>query len=894
MTQYKLSELARILGNETKDERTIRYLLTDSRTLTPHPDEALFFGLVTHKGDGHLYLSELYNRGVRAFVISDDRIRDEDYPDATLLRVPDTLVALQVIAHTHRSAFPNPVIGITGSAGKTTLKELLSELLSLGTNLRISRSPQSYNSALGVPLSLWQIAPDADLALIEAGISEPGEMDLLEEIIAPDLGIFTGIGPAHSEHFSSLKAKAKEKLRLFRHSNKLYLSIDDPEVLGALSEMRGELINLELHTWSRVDHSATLFVEEISERPSGTHIRYRYKGQPQMREMTLPFQGKGLTDDLILALLFLEDFAPQFFDRNTAELQSLLARLRTPSMRMEVIEGDNDTLVVLPWGSNTTPDTEAATNALSFIRKRSLGHLLTTRKPTAVILIDEDAPTPQQTAKEEKREERYRTLSSLISAQRGTDPLSAHKVIAIGKGIEPYTSILGEAGEVYAFPTVSDFIAWDEENSGATVALAGHLILLLPPFIDPSDTHQDTSSIPALHLLVLEAFRKKSHQTILRVNLTALRDNFNLLRDLLPDRKKTKTCAMIKAFGYGVGSYEIAKELEDEGVDYLSVAVADEGKELLERGIHTPILTMNPEPSSFFRLIRYRLEPNIYSFRLLRAFGAMVSALGIHDYPIHLSFDTGMHRLGFEEGDITSLIDFLTDGSEGARPLRVVSIFTHLSKADMPSEDAYTRDQLEMITRIRDKMRALLPYPFMTHVLNTAGLMRFPDYAYDMVRMGVGLYGLSPLSPLETSLSQLPLRPVATLESVILQVRNLKAGDTVGYGNSGRLTRDSRIGVIPIGYADGLPRAVGRGRISFQTEGGVLVPTVGNICMDATMLDLTDAPLAKEGSIVTLFGETPETDISRLAKAEEAGSGTIHYEVLARLSGRITRQYYHE
>lgn len=901
MTTYTLSEIANILGSDIRDDRPIRVLLTDSRALTPNPEEVLFFALRTGKGDGHKYIPELYERGVRAFVVSERADLFGTYRDAFFIQTEDSLSALQKIALVQREKFPFPVVGLTGSAGKTTVKELLYQILSKGTSLRVSRSPQSYNSALGVPLSLWQVDTKSDIALIEAGISEPGEMDTLEGLIRPEIGLFTGIGDAHGENFPSRAAKAEEKLKLFRNAEVLCIGTDDPDVRTALERQADMLSGVSIKNWSATDPEADLFVEKMEEFPGDTLIRYRLRGEAASRSVTVPFHEKGLLEDIILSLLFLHYFVPSLFEKGEEETRKLFGSLHAPAMRMEVIDGENDTLLVLPWGSNAPLEPESLKNALGFIRKRSLGHLLKHRKPTAVVLIDElPAVSDDDRA---MRAGRYSAIATLVAAQRGDDPVSEHKIIGIGSGVLPFGDILAGSGELHLFETVSDFLSWNETDrhdetnalsTEASLVLSGHLVLLLPPFSASSSSLRSGNEVPPLHHLILEAFQKKSHQTILRVNLTALRSNLDALRTLLPNRKKTKVCAMIKAFGYGAGSYEIAKELEDDGVEYLAVAVVDEGKELREKGIRTPIIVMNPEPSSFVQLIRYRLEPNIYSDTLLRSFGSTVAALGMKAYPVHLSFDTGMHRLGFEEKDTPRLLQYLSDNGQGNAPLKVISIFTHLSKADMPTEDAYTLAQLETITRTGEKMKGGLPYPFLTHVLNTAGLMRFPEYAMDMVRMGVGLYGLSPLDEETQSRLKSPLKPVASLETVILQTRHLPAGATVGYGNSGLLTRPSRIGVIPIGYADGLPRSLGRGKVSFITEGGIAVPTVGNICMDATMIDLTDAPLAVEGSKVILFGDTPEAAIERLAKADNPPAGTIHYEVLARLSKRITRSYYHE
>lgn len=823
-TSFNLSSIATmLLVDASVPERRVEFFLTDSRSLT-FPDRTLFFALITSKGDGHLYIPELYDRGVRAFVISDLQLATSAYPDAVFLTVPDTLAALQTIAATYRYQLHMPVIGITGSNGKTTLKELLYQLLQ--HRYDIGRSPKSYNSAIGVPLSVLSIQPTKDLAIIEAGISQPGEMQVLEPIIRPTLGILTNIGEAHQEHFHDLCEKAREKLLLFRSAEKIITTLDHPVISDAL---RQSGLTDRVIGWSRSREDATLFVRKLTYHPDHTGISAVLYGQPM--EIEVPFLDEGSLENIFSALLILHEVAPEVLTDHEA-----FRTLEPISMRLEVLEGENDMVLL---NDTYSADIDSLRIALDFMARRNVE-----RRPTAIVLSE---------FKDSSRhpEELYQRVGQLIARY------TPQHIIAIGRDIKPYLPLLGESVRYY--DSSADFLL-----SNPKEWLSQYFVLLK----GARTAHFET---------IVNALLKRVHQTILDVNLSSMAHNLNIHRTLLP--KGMKIIAMIKAFGYGVGSYEIAKMLEQQGIDYLAVALADEGKELREKGIKAPIIIMNPEPNAFDQMIEHRLEPNIFSQSILLKFSSAAEAQGVIEYPIHLKWDTGMHRVGFEESDIDRLLHAL----DSTTAVRVASIFTHLSVADDPSEDEYTRMQLATLDRIDDRLKAHLPHPFLKHALNTSGIIRFPEYHSDMVRLGIGLYGLTPLEQ-----DNLGLIPVAALRTIILQVRELPAGATVGYGRKGILTRPSHIGVIPIGYADGIPRRLGNGHITFRTEDGTLVPTCGNVCMDIIMLDLTDAPNAVEGSEITLFDAT--LPIIRLSDACD----TIHYEILAGLSSRIARHYFSE
>lgn len=827
MTAVTISDIASALGVVgCMDRREVRTLLTDSRALTT-PEGTLFFALVTPKQDAHKYIKQLYQRGVRAFVISDRDFHTEDYPDATFLTVPDTLEALQQVGSLHRHRLSMPVVGITGSNGKTTVKELLYQMLS--GYRRISRSPRSYNSAIGVPLSLWGIAEDADLALIEAGISRPGEMDRLERMILPTIGVLTHLGTAHLENFPDRRSLIREKLELFRHCDQVYTCLDfDPDLRSVLEEGS---YHFRLTGWSRQSEDAILQIKQELQTSSGVDVDAVLRGKKVHFE--LPFLDEGTIEDSYLALSLAADLAPEL----TEDL-SFTRHLQPVSMRLETLEGEYGMTII---NDTYNADLDSLSIALSSLRRRQE----LTGKRSAVIL----------SAFHESSHDKTRLYTEISSLLRRFD---ISELVLIGEELGKYRTSFDPRARY--FDSTADFLAHHPEEY-----LSDHVVLIK----GAHESHLEE---------IVQQLVKRVHQTILNVNLSRLGHNLERYRAHLP--KGMKFTCMLKANAYGLGSNEVARFLEQHGgVDYFAVAVCDEGKELRHLGITTHIMVMNPEPGSYEQLMSNYLEPNIFDKQLLLDFIGAAERYGAHLYPIHLKWNTGMHRTGFEESEVDEVLEIL--GRTTA--VRVASIFTHLSVADEPTEDDYTMGQLAMLDRIEARLREALPYPFLKHALNTAGMTRFPEYKSDMVRLGCGLYGLSPLQ-----VDTMGLEPVASLTSVILQTRTLPAGSTVGYGRKGLLKRDSRIGVIPIGYADGLPRRLGNGHILFRTESGDLVPTVGNVCMDALMLDLTDSPNTVEGSKVVIFDD--ELPITRISDACE----TIHYEILSRLSSRIARHYFTE
>lgn len=824
MNAYPLSSIATMLGTRFSHptDPLIDILLTDSRSLT-YPERTLFFAIVTHKGNGHDYIDELYAKGVRSFVVSQGPYGAK-YPEAIFIEVPCALKALQEIATAHRATLQMPIIGITGSNGKTTLKEILYQLLH--TRMKVGRSPKSYNSAIGVPLSLWNIEQTDDIALIEAGISQPNEMIILEKMISPTLGIITNIGEAHQENFPSLQQKCLEKLQLFVHSKKIFYCADDKLITEGLEALG---LSPKAIGWSRHDDSAPVFVHSIERQSSHTRLRLSILGRTETYRV--PYTDEGSIHDVLLAITLLSDLCPEVLSD-----KEIFAYLEPISMRLEVIEGDDEMMLI---NDTYNSDFDSFGIALDYMTRRN-----TEAKPTVLIVSDiHESGTPP--------DKLYSRMAGLIARHKVSE------VYTIGEELQEYSKLFTVPTSCYR--TTDEFV-----STLPRTELKGKVVLI-------------KGARTARFEKIVRALEKRTHQTILDVNLSNLTHNFNYYKSRLP--QGTRIVCMVKAFGYGVGSYEIARTLQDQRCDYLAVAVVDEGKALREKGISMPIMVMNPERSAFARLIENRLQPEIYSMSLLEDFVKVADALGDHHYPIHLKWDTGMHRMGLNADQVDSLLELLRRTSS----VRIASIFTHLAVADDRNEDEFTLQQLSKLQDVSRHLSEALPYPFYTHALNTAGITRFADHAMDMVRLGIGLYGISPIQGEAEG-----LRPVAGLRTVILQVQDVPAGDTIGYGRRGKVDRPSRIAIIPIGYADGIDRSLGNGNIAFRTADGTLVPTIGNICMDTLMLDVTDAPLAKEGTEVTVFDET--LPIERLSDT----IGTIPYEILSRLSPRVARRYFNE
>ena len=835
---YNITEISTLIGAHRigSAETRIDWLLTDSRSLV-FPEETLFFAIRTQKNDGHRYVEELYQRGVRAFVVA--REPEAPHTDANYLIVPSPLRAMQRLAERHRESFAQlPVVGITGSNGKTIVKEWLYQLLAPDFN--ITRSPRSWNSQIGVPLSVWRLSERTQLGIFEAGISEPGEMAALEAIIQPTIGVLTHMGPAHDENFGSRREKCMEKLRLFRHARVL--------IYNGADELVAECVEQSGFAGQRID---------ISQMPGiaadaaalGISLRQDAEGQPfgvaqageveNIATCVALCRHLGLTDDVI---------------------RMRLATLEPVAMRLEVRDGRQGCTLITDTCNSDLGSLEIA---LDFMRRRPD----TSARRHTLILSDIKQTGLTLT-------ELYEHVAQLVVSY-GVDEL-----IGIGSevGAGMANSTMGGNGQggdsqckVTTFATVDAFLA-----SATFAGLADRVILI-------------KGARAARFDRIADALQLRVHQTTLDVNLTALVDNLNYYRSFM--KPTTKMVCMVKASAYGAGAVEVARTLQDNRVDYLAVAVADEGVELRRAGITTNIMVMNPEMGTFHTLFEHNLEPEVYSFRLLDALIHAATREGITNYPIHLKLDTGMHRLGFDpETDLQQLILRL----QGQKALLPRSVFTHFVGSDSIDFDAFTDRQWQRFVAAADRLQEAFPYHILRHICNSAGIPRFPDRHCDMVRLGLGLYGIEPISKAlpeagtqagGTSVVNNPLlTPVSTLKTTILQIHDVPATDTVGYSRKGRLSRDSRIAALPIGYADGLNRHLGCGRGCCLVNGQP-APYVGNICMDVCMIDVTDIP-CQEGDAVVIFG--PELPPTQLAQAID----TIPYEILTSVSPRVRRHYF--
>ncbi|MDD4515754.1 bifunctional UDP-N-acetylmuramoyl-tripeptide:D-alanyl-D-alanine ligase/alanine racemase [Massilibacteroides sp.] len=820
--EYSIKEVSHIVNAKVEKltEASISILLTDSRRLTL-PEQSLFFALKTKTNDGHKYIGELYRLKVRNFVVSERLPEFDSMKEANFLVVKDTLKALQKLAAYHRKRFSIPVIGITGSNGKTIVKEFLYQLLHKEFN--IVRSPRSYNSQIGVPLSVWQMNEKHTLGIFEAGISQPDEMECLQPIIAPTIGIFTNIGEAHQENFFSMTQKCMEKLALFSDSEAIIYDGDDAFIANSIE---AALLSHKAIGWSRTDSEAPLFIELIKKKEAETEIHCTMLGLH--RRFVIPFTDDASIENVIHCLALILYLKP-----TSVTDESRTSSLEPVDMRLDVKQGINNCLLI---NDTYNSDINSLDIALDFQASRKVNKKL----KSTLILSDilQSGTLPKSL---------YKKVADMVRRKK-TD-----RIIGIGRDIKEYEASFDIQKEFYL--TTDEFI-----KSPSFKSFKDELILI--------------KGSRRFHFeRITELLEKKVHETILEVNLDAIVHNFNHYRSQL--KPETKIVCMVKAFGYGAGSYEVAKTLQEYRCDYLAVAVADEGADLRKEGISIPIIVMNPEFSSFNVLFDNLLEPEIYSFRLLDALIKETERRGITSYPIHIKIDTGMHRLGFQPDDVPEICNHLKEQSG----VVVRSVFSHLAGSDSSEHDAFTRQQFARFEEAAKTLEEGLQQKVTKHILNSAGIERFPEHQMDMVRLGIGLYGVS-------ASGQKGLRNVSTLRTTILQIQQVPAGESIGYGRMSYVKRDSMIAIIPIGYADGLNR-------HFSNGGGEVVingkrcPIIGNICMDACMIDITDIK-AKEGDSVIIFGEElPVSELSGKLK-------TISYEILTSVSPRVKRVYYRE
>lgn len=821
---YSTTEISRLLGIEAPaNERTIGHLLIDSRSLI-YPEETLFFAITTSTGDGHRYISDLYDKGVRSFVVS--RLPDEvafKATDAAFLVVDDVTRALQKLARHHRRQFSCPVIGITGSRGKTTVKEWLYQLL--GPSRNVVRSPRSFNSQIGVPLSIWEINKQTDIAIIEAGISRKGEMDNLQQMIMPEIGIITNVNSEHSEGFKSLRQKAEEKARLLKDCKVMIYCADDV----VISEAVNKICNPEAEIgWSRSDADSPLYISDIYTFEGETTITYRYLDLQS--EISIPFTSDADIQNAIHCLAIL-----LFMNVDRERIKDGMKRLTPVGTRLNVIEGIDDCMLIY---DSYTSDLHSLVPALDFMARRH-----TARRTTTVILSDVMHETMSSARL-------YQAVARLLN-QRKIDRL-------IGIGEEFVNNARYFNSSALFFSSTAEFM-----NSMSPSDFANELILI--------------KGAPQFHFeMIADMLEARQHETVLEVNLDSLVHNFNLFRSMvLPT---TGVVCMVKASGYGAGSYELAKTLQSQGAAYLAVAVMDEGVDLRRAGITMPIMVLNPKVVSYRTLFAYNLEPEIFSLDILREMISEGERYGITDYPVHIKLDTGMHRLGFVEKDLPQLIELL----QNQKVVRPASMFSHLAAADCPEMDDYTMEQFEIFDRYCTTIQSGFRHHIMRHILNSTGISRFPQYQYDLVRLGICLYGI----PTMNDGSQHDLRQVSSLTTTIISLKDWPAGTTIGYSRRGKCNRDSRIATIPVGYADGINRHLGNGGMRVMIN-GVRCPSIGNICMDACMIDVTDVD-CKVGDRVEIFG--PNIKVEEIAETLD----TIPYEVLTSVSSRVKRVYFRE
>ncbi len=826
---FRLDEIAPVMHAraliQLPDHAGISQLITDSRKLVS-AGQSLFFAIQGVRHDGHEFIAELYGNGVRSFVIT----REEAIlpgVQANYILVSDALKALQDLTSWYRMQFNVPVIGVTGSNGKTIVKEWLYQLLREDYN--IVRSPKSYNSQVGVPLSVWQITEANDLCIFEAGISKPDEMIHLEKIIRPSIGVFTNIGTAHDENFSDVRLKISEKIKLFARADKLiycrdYSGIHDCVLKEGLPDP-----SVSVFTWSKKSR-ADLQIGRIQKKEHETEVQGIYKNE--FLSIRIPFTDDASVENAIhcwSVLLLLE------VDR---EIISQRMELLSPvAMRLEMKEGINNCSVI---NDSYNSDLGSLTIALDFMNQQKQH-----RKKT-VILSD-----ILQSGKDEKY--LYRQVSDLLQ-QKGIV-----RVIGIGPALQRQQDQFDLEKQFYKdtdeFLSELNYSAFNNE----TILIKGARTFGFER--------------------ISRALQQKAHETILEINLNAIVHNLNLFKSRL--KSETKLMVMVKAFSYGSGSFEIANVLQFHRADYLAVAYADEGVELRKTGITLPIMVMNPEEQSFDAMISYRLEPEIYSFRVLNSFTEALRRRGIDStrgrFPVHIEFDTGMKRLGFEEQELNELIVRLKNN----KYIKVASVFSHLVASDEPEHDAFTNQQIELFGKMSEALSSHFNYPVLRHILNSSGILRFPAAQLDMVRLGIGLHGFA-----SSAHEQRQLQMVATLKTTISQIKQVKAGETIGYSRKGKAQREMTIATVGIGYADGLSRRLSNG-VGRMMVMGQFAPVVGSVCMDMTMIDITGIP-AREGSEVIVFGQDPSIlDIA-------SQTGTIPYEVLTGISERVKRVYFHE
>lgn len=829
---------------QLKEDTKIQYLLFDSRKIS-FPQHSLFFAIPTKTRNGHEFIQVAYQKGVRNFVISQADWSIQNFPEANFISVKNSIAALQLLATHHRKQFDFPIIGITGSNGKTVVKEWLYQLL--WQDYHIVRSPKSYNSQIGVPLSVWQINAQHNLGIFEAGISQVDEMHNLAAIICPTIGIFTNIGTAHSKGFTNNAQKVEEKLKLFQEANTLLYCSDYASIHQLLQPLEGKKKNNLFHqniqflTWGRkksisLSSNKTPFCPDLQiihlqKSEKTTHIGGVYL--QENHQIAIPFTDEASIENAIHCWLLLLHFG--YSNEVIAERMSQLAPI---AMRLELKQGSNNCLLI---NDTYNSDLHSLSVALDFLEQQ--------RQYTKHTVILSDILQSGQ-----NHRTLYQQVAHLLEGK------NIHRLIGIGAKLEKYRAFF-QGMETLFYPTTQAFLQAIPHFREERILVKGARTFAFEK--------------------ITNALSQKSHSTVLEIKLNAITHNLKVYRQLL--QPLTKIMVMVKALSYGSGSFEVANLLQYQQVDYLGVAYTDEGVALRKAGITLPIMVLNPSPSSFDALLQYQIEPEIYSLWQLEQLEEHLVHTTIHvDFPIeiHLKLDTGMHRLGFETKDLPALVEHLQNNPR----FRVASILSHLSASDEAQHDGFSHEQIQLYEQMFHYLQCKMNFEQMPirHILNSTGITRFTDCQMEMVRLGLGLYGV------DGSLSLQPqLQCVSVLKTYISQIKEISSSETVGYGRKGKVSKTSRIATVNIGYGDGLPRRLSNGKGKMWIR-GQFAPIIGNVCMDMTMLDVTHLEEVQAGDEVEVFGEN--LSVQQVAEWLE----TIPYEVMTNVSSRVKRVYFQE
>lgn len=818
---YTSSDIEKIVHGKLigKQDLIINEFVTDSRQLT-FAEGMAFVAIPGKNHDGHMFIGKLYEKGIKTFIVERVPEKLKSYSDAAFIVTENAIAALQLLATNTRSSFQSPVIAVTGSAGKTVVKEWLADIL--GSMTPVVRSPKSYNSQIGVPLSVLKLDHKFRLAIFEAGISFPGEMEKLQKVIDPDIGVFTNIGDAHCENFPDLKTKAAEKLKLFVNTS-LIIYCSDQKVVKNLIVGDEKYKFKEIIDWSSENNKAAIFVRTENYPGGRTRINMTFRGIDN--EFIIPFNDRASVENAItVASVCLA------LKTDPGVIRKGLEGIVSVAMRMEMKTGINDCQLIEDYYNS---DPGSLGMALDYLKSQN-------NRKTTLILSDF-----VQNGRNEN--ELYGEVAAHLK-KTGID-----KFIGIGPALKRNCDLFGTGARFYY--STEDFI----RN------------------MNPSEFKNEIILLKGARKYEFEKIGKlleqQVHQTVLEVNLDAIAHNLNEFRRLLDPG--TLIMAMVKAFAYGAGPAEISSLLEYHRVGYLGVAYADEGVELRNAGVTLPVMVMNPDPYASELMIRYNLEPEIYSFLSLQKFSEVAAKHGLVNYPVHIKIDTGMHRLGFMPEEI----DELSVKIKGLESIRIISVFSHFAGSEDPSLDEFTHRQAKIFLNAVSKIREATGYSFIRHICNSSGIARFPQYQFEMVRPGIGIYGAGEFKGLD-------LKPAARFRTTISQVKTIKAGEPVGYGCNDVSEKDREIAILPVGYADGLNRKLGNSNGTLLIK-NKRVRIIGNICMDMCMADISNIN-AMVGDEAEIFGDNIRID----ELASECG--TIPYEILTSIPGRVKRVFFRE